>query len=380
MIPLSPTQTRENSTGLTVFLGGDTMTGRGVDQILPHPSAPELHEGWVKDANEYVALAEAQHGPIERPVPFDYVWGDGLAELDRIRPAARIINLETSITRSGDYQIGKGIHYRMHPENTPCLTAAGIDCCVLANNHVLDWGTGGLRETLATLARAGIRPAGAGIDRDSAIRPARILLPTGQRVLVFAYGLRSSGIPPDWAAAPGQPGINLLDDLAPRQATRIAAAIHAEKRPGDVVVVSVHWGPNWGYAIQDDEIDFAHRMIDEAGASIVHGHSSHHAKAIEVYRDQPIIYGCGDLLNDYEGITGHETFRGDLALMSFPTLDAATGQLVDFRISVMQIKRFRLNRPSNTDARWMADRLAREGRRFGTRVLRTGHQLTLAWD
>jgi poly-gamma-glutamate synthesis protein (capsule biosynthesis protein) len=153
------TQTKPRSeTGardMTLFLCGDVMTGRGIDQVLPHPGDPVLHEGYATSALDYVALAERANGPIPRPAEFAYVWGDALAEWARIAPDLRIINLETAVTTRDDWQRGKGIHYRMHPANVPCLTAAAIDCCVLANNHVLDWGYAGLAETLQTLRRAG---------------------------------------------------------------------------------------------------------------------------------------------------------------------------------------------------------------------------------
>ncbi|MGD2082931.1 MAG: CapA family protein, partial [Chromatiales bacterium] len=147
---------------LTLFLGGDLMTGRGIDQILPHPNDPVLYESYVRDAGVYVELAEAANGPIPAPVSFDYIWGDALDLLARIRPDARIVNLETAVTSSDVPWPGKGINYRMHPKNVPALTAAALDCCVLANNHVLDWGHGGLAETLVSLRDAGMIVAGAG--------------------------------------------------------------------------------------------------------------------------------------------------------------------------------------------------------------------------
>ena len=127
------------SGAVTLFLCGDVMTGRGVDQILPHPGDPRLFEHYVNSALDYLQLAEEVSGPIAKPVDFGYIWGDALAELERERPNARIINLETAVTSSDDAWPGKGINYRMHPANAPCLATAKIDCCVLANNHVLDW-------------------------------------------------------------------------------------------------------------------------------------------------------------------------------------------------------------------------------------------------
>ena len=148
-------------TKLSLFLSGDVMLGRGIDQILRHPSQPQLYEPHADSALAYVHLAEEANGPIPRQVDPGYVWGDALAVLHDRKPAARIINLETAITRSSK-PWPKGINYRMHPANVDCLTAAQIDCCVLANNHVLDWGQDGLLETLATLRSTGIRTVGAG--------------------------------------------------------------------------------------------------------------------------------------------------------------------------------------------------------------------------
>ena len=108
----------------------------------------------MKDARGYVKIAERVNGPIPRSVAHAYIWGDALEELERTAPDLRIINLETSVTKSDDYWKGKQIHYRMHPENIDCITEAKIDVCSLANNHVLDWGYAGLEETLETLKKA----------------------------------------------------------------------------------------------------------------------------------------------------------------------------------------------------------------------------------
>ena len=358
------------SGAVTLFLCGDVMTGRGVDQILPHPGDPRLFEHYVNSALDYLQLAEEVSGPIAKPVDFGYIWGDALAELERERPNARIINLETAVTSSDDAWPGKGINYRMHPANAPCLATAKIDCCVLANNHVLDWGYRGLAETLATLHGSGIRPAGAGGDETEAAAPAAIELPAGGRVLVFAFGAESAGVPLKWAATRARGGVNLLRDLSPGTADAIARRVGAARRGGDIVVASIHWGENWGHEVSREEREFAHRLIDSGAADVVHGHSSHHPKALEVYRDKLILYGCGDFLNDYEGISGHESFRPGLALMYFPTVDAASGKLVRLALAPTRIGRFRVNLANEEEAAWLAAMLDYEGQRFGTRVER----------
>jgi len=153
------------------------------------------------------------------------------------------------------------------------------------------------------------------------------------------------------------------------------------KREGDIVIVSIHWGSNWGYKISSDHIDFAHKLVDDAGVSIIHGHSSHHVKGIEVYKDKAIIYGCGDFLNDYEGIRGHEQYRDDLSLMYFVSVEPLTGKLTGLRMIPTQIKHFKVNKVKKKDALWLKNILNREGKIFGTHVeLNEDNSMILQWD
>lgn len=365
---------------LILFLCGDVMPGRGIDQILSHPCDPRLYEPYVRDARHYVELAERVNGPIPQPVDFSYVWGDALAELERRAPDVRIINLETAVTRSNDYWRSKGINYRMSPQNLPCLTAAGIDACALANNHLLDWGYAGLDETLEALGEANIKTAGAGRDATQAAAPALLKTRGTGRVIMFSFGLENSGIPSRWAASKEKPGINLLGELTDATVRRIKEDVEREKRAGDIAVASIHWGSNWGYAIDPEEREFARGLIDQAGIDVIHGHSSHHFKGIEVYREKPILYGCGDFLDDYEGIGGYEEFRSDLVLMYFVSMERRTGRLGELKMVPMRIKRFRLHRVSEQDARWLGERVNRECAKLGTSVeLSADNVLTLKW-
>ena len=355
------------------------MTGRGIDQALPHPVNPILYEPYVRDAREYVHLAEKAHGPIPRPLSFDYIWGDALQELERGEVDFRIVNLETAITSAETQWPGKGIHYRMHPQNIGCLSAAEISACALANNHVLDWGYDGLSETLQTLNAAGIAYSGAGNDANEAMQPAVIDTAAKGRLLFFSFGSTTSGIPQEWKAASISPGVNLLDDLSEATAAGVCDRMRAHQHPGDLIVASIHWGGNWGYEIRREQVAFAHRLIEE-GVAIVHGHSSHHVKAIEIFKGRFILYGCGDFLTDYEGITDYEAFRGDLALMYFVELDSGTGELISARLIPMQMRRFRLQRASADDAKRLCNLLNELGERFGTASrLEEDNSLTLDW-
>ena len=359
---------------LRLFLCGDVMLGRGIDQILPQPCDPALHEDYVHSALEYVQLAEAANGPIKRRAAPDYVWGAALKELKRTRPDARIINLETSITRNEDYD-PKGINYRMSPENADTLVAAHIDCCVLANNHILDWGRAGLFDTLTTLKRLGIKSAGAGRTLEEARTGAVLPISGKGRVLVLSFAVPTSGTPRNWAADLNTAGVNLLSDLSDATVHRTTNWINSQRRPGDVIVVSIHWGPNWGYEVSDAQRRFAHALVDGAEVSIIHGHSSHHAKAIELYRDRLILYGCGDFLNDYEGIRGHEDYRDDLAVMYFVDIAATSGAVSCIELVPLRIKQFKLVAASAGDIEWLQQTLNRESRQFATSVAVTspGH-------
>jgi poly-gamma-glutamate synthesis protein (capsule biosynthesis protein) len=379
-VPQAGHQPSGNANAITIFLCGDVMTGRGIDQVLPHPGDPRLYEPYMKTALGYVQLAAKANGPIPGRVDFSYVWGDALDVFAWAAPDVRIVNLETAVTTSDAYWPGKQIHYRMHPANIPCLTAAQIDCCVLSNNHVLDWGYAGLVETLDTLSKVQVKTAGAGRNLAEAEAPAVLEVAGKGRVLVWGFGAETSGVPRSWTATQDQPGVNLLTDFSDTTVREIADKVQAHKQDRDIVVVSLHWGGNWGYSVPLEQQHFAHRLLNDAGVDVVHGHSSHHPKGIEVLRGKPILYGCGDLLNDYEGISGYEAFRDDLTLMYFVTMDPDTHTLQRLTMTPMQCKRLHVNHAPKAEAQWLQDMLNREARTFGTRVVtHEDNTLILQW-
>lgn len=337
-----------------LYLAGDVMLGRGIDQILKWPGDDRLHESYVRSALDYVHLAEQTSGKIPRAVDLSYVWGDAAEAIAAQGDGLVIINLETAITTHGAPE-PKGINYRMTPRNAAGLKDLGVDCCVLANNHVLDWGIEGLRDTLETLDSLNIQQCGAGRNAHDAARPA--ILPTGQtRVLVFGFGAKDSGVPWHWKASADKPGIDVLDDYGSDQIAAVAAQVAAYKRQGDIVVASIHWGGNWGYDIAAQHTSFAHALIDQAGVDVIHGHSSHHPKGLEIHNGKLILYGCGDLINDYEGISGHDAYRGDLTAI-YAVEVSATGRLVGLTVLPFQMRRFRLNRTTPDASDWLCRKL-----------------------
>ena len=365
-----------------LFFAGDVMLGRGIDQILPCPGDPVIHEEWrrITDARRFVDLAEKRHGKIPVDRGLDYVWGDFLPELEARKPDLRIINLETSITSRGEPWPDKRICYRMHPRNVDVLKKAKIDFCALANNHVLDWGYQGLLDTVEVLKQAGIRYSGAGNSILEAGAPAILEVQGKGRVLVFSLATTTSGVPVAWGSGWKRAGINLID-LNNSWANHLRDRIREVRQPGDIVIASIHWGGNYGQDIHPSERVFAHKLIDEARVDLVHGHSSHHVKGIEVYREKLILYGCGDLINDYEGIpkaAERQVFEPDLGLMYFVKLSTESGNLEGLEMIPVRMRQLRLQRGSHDETSRLSAILNRAGKKLGTMVNNDGDVLSLA--
>lgn len=343
-----------------IALAGDVMIGRGIDQIMRRPVSPELYEGWTRSALRYVELAEARSGPLPRGVDQSYVWGETLSQLADAAVDVRIVNLETSLTSRGEPWPGKGIHYRAHPENADTLVAAGVDAVTIANNHVLDWSRPGLEDTIDTLADLGVGHTGAGRGREEAWQPEPVCTGT-VRVVVLGLGTPTSGIDPAWAAQQGRPGVAMVERLSRAWVDEVGEALDRIRQSGDMIVVSIHWGPNWGYRVPEAHRGFARDLIDDVEVDIVHGHSSHHPLGFEVHRDRLILYGCGDLITDYEGIQGHEEYRPELGAWYLVEMDAR-GVLQSLSLLPTRVHRFRLETPDRDEKAWLAQLLERESR------------------
>ena len=161
-----------------------------------------------------------------------------------------------------------------------------------------------------------------------------------------------------------------LPDLSGAAADEVIARASAARQPGDVVVVSIHWGSNWGYDVDRDQACFAHRLIN-GGVDLIHGHSSHHPRPIETYRGKLILYGCGDCIDDYEGISGSpKAYRDDLRLLYFASVRPDTGELAALRMVPMQARKMRLHQARPADSKWLATILGQISRPFGARITR----------
>ncbi len=228
---------------------------------------------------------------LEREKP-SYPWGDMLPLLRKAD--ARICNLECVISDKGEPSYPKGFHFRSDPKNVSVLEAARIDFVSLANNHVLDYGDQALVHMLRLLDDRGVKHAGAGANGKEATRPAVL------KVRNVAIGFVAfTDNEPSWKATDTRPGVFYVpvdpNDIRARKLFKLVEGLNGLV---DVVVVSAHWGPNWGYAPPPGHQPFAHALID-AGADVIFGHSGHVVRGVEIYKGRPIMYCAGDFIDDY---------------------------------------------------------------------------------
>ena len=248
---------------LKVLLAGDVMLGRLVNDVLRERSPA-------------------------------YPWGD---TLPLMRSAdVRIVNLECVISDKGRpwTVTPKLFHFRSDAKNAEALKAAGIDAVSLANNHALDYGYEAMSDMLRLLGRAGVRHAGAGNNRVEACKPA-IFDVRGVRVGLIAF----TDNEPPWEATAARAGVCYAPiNPADRRAKEILRTVSEAKAGADLLIVSAHWGPNWRYRPPPEHVTFG-RLLAEAGADVVFGHSAHVFRGIEIHRGKPILYSAGDFIDDY---------------------------------------------------------------------------------
>ena len=314
---------------VTLAIAGDVMLGRLVNDTL------------------------AEHGP-------GHIWGD-------VSPAiwnadAFLINLECTITtrvvrwHDGHY---KPFHFRADPRAVDTLRLARVDFASLANNHIGDFGPEGLLDTIGGLERAGIAHAGAGRNVHAARAPA-VLNVKGLRVAIVAF----ADYPRAWAATDTTPGLNFTSvSVDDDTFTPVAAAIGAARALADVVIISIHWGPNMRERPPEVFQHFAHRVID-TGATIFWGHSAHVVQAVEPVRDRGVIlYDTGDFVDDY---AVDPTLRNDLGALFLVRL---RGRIVEHvGLAPTRIRRMQVNHATGDDHRWFTRRLERLCEEVGSAV------------
>lgn len=227
-----------------------------------------------------------------RKKPPEYFWGD---TLPLIRSAdLSLINLECALTRSEEKwtRTLKVFHFRADPARAiRVLEAARISFVNLANNHVLDFEIAGLKDTLAALRRAGIGFCGAGMSLAQAAE-VQFAEAAGKTIAIFG----ATDNTPEWEADE-QPGVQYIE-FHKRSTDKLSESVKQAAEKADIVIASLHWGPNMRQRPTGDFRDFAHGLI-RSGVDIIHGHSAHIFQEIEIYKGGVILYDTGDYIDDY---------------------------------------------------------------------------------
>lgn len=312
----------------TLLLAGDTMLGRNVaDLLVAHPDTP------LVDDTVAAVMRDAD---------------------------LCLLNLECCISDRGERwdDPDKPFFFRAPPIAADRLAELGVDAVSLANNHALDYGATALADTIAHLDRVGIAHVGAGPDRAAARRPV-VLRTAGLQVGV----LGASDHPHDFAAGEHTPGIALwadrTDDWPIESVRALAPAV-------DLVLATVHWGPNMVTAPGSRIRDAAGRLVT-AGASVVAGHSAHVFHGVQWRRVDghraPVLYDLGDFVDDY---ATDPWLRNDLGLLW--AVDVTDHRLA-VRVLPLVLGHGMTTVATAGDREWILERLSRACAEFSTTVV-----------
>ncbi len=295
-------------------------------------------------------------------------WGTILPAIQRAD--CFLINLECALTghsRRWRDNGGKAFYFRAHPRAVESLHLARVDFAALANNHAVDYGTTGLLDTIRHLDEAGIAHAGAGADLVAAAAPA-FLTAGGWRIGILAF----ADYPQSWAAGPESPGINYTPvSLAGEAFVAIERAVASLALQADLVIFSIHWGPNMRPRPTTEFRDFARRVLD-AGADVFWGHSAHIVQGVELWHDKPILFDAGDFVDDY---AVDSELRNDLSALVLLRARPPAVERID--LVPVVIDRCQVNRALGADRDWFCERFTALSAELGTTVLERRGRLTI---
>ncbi len=326
--PHDSVKSKEKDVTITLGFGGDVMLGRLVDQVIQ------------------------EKGPR-------YIWGDVLPLLQE--PALTFANLECVIAKKGEpFRPRRVFYFRAQPGAVKALTLAGIDYLSIANNHAMDFGEEALLETIQHLDANGIAHAGAGKDLTEAAKPA-FLKAGGIKIGVVAFADHFR----EYGAGINSPGTNIIEvNVKKKNFQRIGKAIQSARDDGaDLVVFSIHWGPNMRQEPTRKFVEFAHAVMD-AGADIYHGHSAHIFQGIEIYKGKPILYDTGELIDDYYV---DPVLRNDQQLLFLITVTPRGPQRIE--LIPLLIDEMQVNRAKGPDFTRIKERVVRLSDAFGTDIV-----------
>jgi 2',3'-cyclic-nucleotide 2'-phosphodiesterase (5'-nucleotidase family) len=228
-------------------------------------------------------------GPLEQRLA-----GDSRHSLAPITPVLSsadiaVVNLETAVTNGGT-PASKDFTFRAPASAFAALRGAGIDVASMANNHGLDYGLVGLRDSLAAAKRYRFPVVGIGLDDTQAYRPFRRTV-NGQRIAIIgATQVLDDELISAWTAGPAKPGLASAKDVP-----RLVRAVRAARATSDTVVVFLHWGVELQQCPSPDQRALAKKLV-AAGADVVVGGHAHRVQGAGRMGRALVDYGLGNFV------------------------------------------------------------------------------------
>ncbi|MNF62128.1 Capsule biosynthesis protein CapA [compost metagenome] len=319
-----------SDSSITIGFTGDVMIGRGVNAAITNNG-------------------------------YRYPWGNVLPLLEKTD--INIINLEAALTNSTK-KVYKTFNFKATPDRIETLTTAKVTVANLANNHILDFSEEGLIETIQALNEVGILHTGAGMNDKEAKKPV-ILTVKNKRLGILGF----TDNEPGWKAGGSWSGVNYIDVSNNEDCEKALIAIAELRKETDLLIVSIHWGPNMQAEPEQHFIDFAHAMIEQ-GADIIHGHSAHNFQGIEVYQHKLILYDTGDFLDDY---AVDPFLRNDHSFLF--KVEVSQKRIEKLVLVPVLISHCQVNLATIEDYKWSIKRMQKLSAKFGTEVSDKGEVL-----
>lgn len=249
----------------------------------------------------------------------DYVPRENIAQMmesgdfsyfDEIKPIIdkadfAIVNLEAPIVESETQPITKcGPNLKTSPKVIDSLRYAGVGMVTLANNHIMDYGEPGLKDTVRNLESAGILHVGTGENLKEAQGVKYVNVKDKTLAIINCCEHEFS------IASESGPGANPLDPIHQYH------AIQEARQKADYVLVIVHGGHEY-WQLPSPRMVETYRFFVDAGADAVVNHHQHCFSGYETYKGKPILYGLGNLCFQYTSRHDSVWNYGYLTMITF---------------------------------------------------------------
>ncbi|MCO5994901.1 CapA family protein [Actinoallomurus rhizosphaericola] len=211
--------------------------------------------------------------------------GPTIPELKRADLA--MVNLETAVTTRGT-KAPKQFTFRAPPSAFGALRAAGIDVVTMANNHAMDYGTVGLRDSLAAIKRSGFPTVGIGANIAQAFRPYYVTVKGNRLAILGATQVLDDNLITAWTATAKKGGL-----ASAKNVPRLVAEVRAARRHADTVIVYLHWGQEKNPCPLPRQKTLARALV-RAGADVIVGGHAHIPLGGGYMKGRYVDYGLGN--------------------------------------------------------------------------------------